>query len=150
MFPNIKRTRSQIMNHMKYIYTKKSQEHFINDKVQSSHVQCILEEIKEPIFTQLLAKHDVQSNKIKHNVNIKETTHNSIYINICNKQIQNVPIIPCFNCERLCFIKKRNYFSNQLSRQLSIYFQIQIEPSSTSYICTSHLHNINENKPLLH
>jgi hypothetical protein len=33
MFPNIKRTRSQIMNHMKYIYTKKSQEHFINDKV---------------------------------------------------------------------------------------------------------------------
>ncbi len=27
---------------------------------------------------------------------------------------------------------------------------MQIEPSSTSYICTSHLHNINENKPLLH
>ncbi len=24
MFPNIKRIRSQIMNHMKYIYTKKS------------------------------------------------------------------------------------------------------------------------------
>jgi hypothetical protein len=45
MFPNIKRTRSQIMNHMKYIYiyiyTKKSQEFSINDKVQLSHVQCI-------------------------------------------------------------------------------------------------------------
>jgi hypothetical protein len=49
MFPNIKITRSQIMNHMKYIYTKKSQEYFINDKVQSSYVQCILKEIKEPI-----------------------------------------------------------------------------------------------------
>jgi hypothetical protein len=32
MFPNIKRTRSQIMNHMKYIYTQKSQEYYINDK----------------------------------------------------------------------------------------------------------------------
>jgi (p)ppGpp synthase/HD superfamily hydrolase len=38
-------------------------------------------------------------------------------------------------------------FSNQLSKQLSIYFLIQIEPSSTSYICTSYLHNISENKP---
>jgi hypothetical protein len=37
-----------------------------------------------------------------------------------------------------------------LSRQLSIYFQIQIAPSSTSYICTSCLCNINENKPPLH
>ncbi len=85
MFPNIKRTRSQIMDHMKYLYTEKSQERFINDKVQSSYVQWTLEEIKEPIFTQqLFAKHDVQSNKIKHNVNIKENTHNSIYINIYN------------------------------------------------------------------
>jgi hypothetical protein len=33
------------MNHMKYIYTKKSQENFINDKVQLSYVQCTLEEI---------------------------------------------------------------------------------------------------------
>ncbi len=38
MFPNILKTRSQIMNHMKYIYiyiyiyTKKSQESFIDDK----------------------------------------------------------------------------------------------------------------------
>ncbi len=45
MFPNIQRTTSQIMNHMKYIYTKKSQENFINDKVQSSYVQCTLKEI---------------------------------------------------------------------------------------------------------
>jgi hypothetical protein len=62
MFPNIKRTRSQIMNHMKYIYIL--QFFFINDKVQSSYVQCILKEIKELIPTQLFAKHDVQSNKI--------------------------------------------------------------------------------------
>jgi hypothetical protein len=32
MFPNIKKTKSQIMNHMKSIYTKKSKEFFINDK----------------------------------------------------------------------------------------------------------------------
>ncbi len=52
------------MSHMKYIYTKKSQEYFINDKVQSSYVQCSLEEINESIPTQLLAKHDVQWNKM--------------------------------------------------------------------------------------
>jgi hypothetical protein len=85
MFPNIKRTRSQIMNHMKYIYTKKSQEYFINDKVQLSYVQCILKEIKKLIPTQLFTKHDVQSNKIEHNVSIKENIHNSIYIDIYNK-----------------------------------------------------------------
>jgi len=45
MFPNIKKTRSQIMNHMKYIYTKKSQIFFINEKIQSSYVQCNLKEI---------------------------------------------------------------------------------------------------------
>jgi hypothetical protein len=45
MFPNIKKPRSQIMNHMKYIYTKKSQKSFINDKVQLSYVQCNLKEI---------------------------------------------------------------------------------------------------------
>jgi hypothetical protein len=37
-----------------------------------------------------------------------------------------------------------------LSRQLTIYFQIQIKPSSTSYICTSYLHNIVKNKPRLY
>ncbi len=42
MFSNIKRTRSQIMNQMKYIYTKKPQKHFINDKIQSLYVQCTL------------------------------------------------------------------------------------------------------------
>jgi hypothetical protein len=38
MFPDIKKTRSQIMNHMKYIYTRKQQKYFINDKVQLSYV----------------------------------------------------------------------------------------------------------------
>ncbi len=88
MFLNIKKTRSRIMNNMKYIYTKKSQESFINDKVQSSYVQCTLEEIEQPIPTQqFTAKHDVQLNKIEHSVDIKENTHNSIYINNYNKQI---------------------------------------------------------------
>jgi hypothetical protein len=34
------------MNHMKNIYTIKSQKYFINEKVQSSYVQCTFEEIK--------------------------------------------------------------------------------------------------------
>jgi hypothetical protein len=38
-------------------------------------------------------EHHVQSNKIEHNVNIKENTHNSIYIDNYNKQIQDVLII---------------------------------------------------------
>jgi hypothetical protein len=63
MFPNIKRVKSQTMNHMKYIYDKKSQKYLRNDKVQLSYV-------KNPIPTQqLFAKHDVQSNKIEHNIN---------------------------------------------------------------------------------
>jgi hypothetical protein len=48
-------------------------------------------------------EHDVQSNKIKHNVNIKENTHNSIYIDNYNKQFQDIPIIPCLSYERLYF-----------------------------------------------
>jgi hypothetical protein len=82
-----------------------------------SYVQCTLEEIKEPIFTQqLLVKHDVQSNKIEHNINIKENTHNSIYIVIYDKQIQDVPIIPCFSWEMLWFLKQLKCFLNQLSK----------------------------------
>jgi hypothetical protein len=49
---------------------------------------------------------DVQWNKIKHNVNLKENAKKSIYIDIYSKQIQDVPIIPCFNCERLCLKKQ--------------------------------------------
>jgi len=47
MLSNIKRTKSQIMNHMIYIY--KSQESFINDKVWLSYVQCTLAKIKTSI-----------------------------------------------------------------------------------------------------
>jgi hypothetical protein len=68
-------------------------------------------------------------------------------LTIIIKKIQNVSIIPCFNCERLCFIKQLQCFSNQLSRQLSIYFKIQIKLNSASYICTSCLHNISEYNP---
>jgi hypothetical protein len=49
MFPNIKRKKSKIMDHMKYIYIKKSQTYFINDKVQSSYVQCTLKEVKNQL-----------------------------------------------------------------------------------------------------
>jgi len=89
---------------MKYICTKKSNESSINDKVQSSYIDCTLQEIKQPIPKQwFFVKHDVQSNKLKHNVNIKENAKKYIYIEIYNKQIQDVSIIPCFSCERLFF-----------------------------------------------
>jgi hypothetical protein len=48
------------------------------------------------------------------------------------------------------FLKQLKCFSNQLSRQLSIYFQIQIKPNSTLYICTTCFHNISENKSPLY
>jgi len=51
----------------------------------------------------VFVKHDVQSNKLKHNVNIKKNAKIYIYIEIYNKQIQDVSIIPCFSCERLFF-----------------------------------------------
>jgi hypothetical protein len=41
-------------------------------------------------------------------------------------------------------------FSNQLLKQLSMYFQIQIAFSSTSYMYTNFLHIINKNKPPLY
>jgi hypothetical protein len=49
MFPNIERTRSQIMNHMKHIYTKKLDESSINYKVQSTYIECTLKKTKQPI-----------------------------------------------------------------------------------------------------
>ncbi len=51
-----------------------------------------------------------------------------------------------FSYERLCFLNNLNVFQNQLLKQLSVYFQIQIERSSTLYIYTSFLHNSSENK----
>jgi hypothetical protein len=45
------------------------------------------------------------------------------------------------------FKKKLKYFLNKLLKQLFTYFQIQIKPSITTYICTSCLHNINRNQP---
>lgn len=46
--------------------------------------------------------------------------------------------------------KKKKHISNKLSQQFSIFFQIQIKFSSTSYICKSCLYNIDENKQLLY
>jgi hypothetical protein len=103
-----------------YIYTKESQESFINYKAQSSYVQCILEQIKEQIPTQLQHIYDVQLNKIEHNVNIKENKYNSIYIKTYNKQIQDVPIIPCFNCERFFEKNNLNVFKSIIKKILYI------------------------------
>jgi hypothetical protein len=66
-------------------------------------------------------EHHVQSNKVEHNVEMNEHTHNSIYTNIYDKQIQYAPITLCFCCERLCYLK-----------QIFVCCQIQIEISSTN------------------
>jgi hypothetical protein len=55
-------------------------------------------------------EHDVQSNKIEHNVNIKENAYNLIYIDNYNKQFQDVPIITCFNFERVVLKNNLNVF----------------------------------------
>jgi hypothetical protein len=73
----------------------------------------------------LFAKHDVQSNKIEHNGNIKENTYNSIYIDIYNKKIQDVPTVPCFNCERLCFLKQLKCFSNNCQDNFLYFFKFK-------------------------
>ncbi len=49
---------------------------------------------------------------MEHDVNIKENTHNSIYIEIYNKQIQDVHIIPYFSDEMLFFRNNLNVFQN--------------------------------------
>jgi hypothetical protein len=82
---------------------------------------------------------------VKH-VKINEHADNSTYIGIYNKQIEDVPIILCFCCERIFFKNKLIFFSNIMLEHL----QIQIERSSTTYICTSSLHNINKNKTILY
>jgi hypothetical protein len=116
---------------MKYIYSKKSEKYFINDKVQSSYVQCTLEEIKKPIHIQLLVEHDVQSNKIEHNVYIKNIYIIQYTLTFIIKKIQDVHIIPYF-CSKMLYLKKKiKWFFSQLSRQIFIYFQIQIELNST-------------------
>jgi len=54
MFLIIKKPISQIMNHMKNIYIIKSQKYFINEKMQSSYIQCILEEIFKPTLQEIM------------------------------------------------------------------------------------------------
>jgi hypothetical protein len=48
IFPNIEKTRPQIMNHMKYTFPWKPHEPFINDNVQSriEYIECISQDIK--------------------------------------------------------------------------------------------------------
>ncbi len=60
---------------IEWIYIIKSNETSINDKVQSSYIEFTLKSIKQKVF----GEHDVQSNKIKHNINIKKMKKNGIY-----------------------------------------------------------------------
>jgi hypothetical protein len=70
------------------IYIKKLNESSIIDNVQSSYSQCTLKETKQLVPKQrFFVELNVQSNKIKHDVNMKENAKKSIYIDIYNKQI---------------------------------------------------------------
>jgi hypothetical protein len=44
------------------------------------------------------------------------------------------------------FKKHIKHISKKMLKKLFKYFQIKIKPSSTLYICSNCLHNINENK----
>jgi hypothetical protein len=90
------------MNHIKYVYTRKLNEYFTNEKIQSYYIEYISKDIKQPI----LVKQHVQWNKVEYNVEINEHIRFSIYNDIYNKYIQNIPIVFCFCHERLCFLKQ--------------------------------------------
>jgi hypothetical protein len=64
IFSNITRARSQIMNYIKYIHSKKLCKHPTNDKVQSPYVRCSSKENKQPIHVE----HQIQPNKVEHHV----------------------------------------------------------------------------------
>jgi len=77
------------MNHMKYIYILKDYKNLL----------------KMTMF-----------NQIKYNIMlIWRKIYIIQYIDIDNKQTQDVPLTPCFSCERLCFLNFY-FFSNQLLR----------------------------------
>jgi hypothetical protein len=64
IFSNITRARSQIMNYIKCIHSKKSHKHPTNDKVQSPYIRCSSKENKQPI----LVEHKIQPNEVEHHV----------------------------------------------------------------------------------
>jgi hypothetical protein len=62
MFPNIKKIKSQIMNHMKKnIYTQKLQESFIDDEVQSNEHNVNIKKIHK---IQYILKFIIKKSKI--------------------------------------------------------------------------------------
>jgi hypothetical protein len=91
---------SNYESHEIYIYYK-PHEFFINDKIQSSYVGCISLNLKQPIHVE----HHVQSNNMKY-VKRNEHAYNSIYIDIYNKQMQDVTIIPFIFWWKIIFLKQ--------------------------------------------
>jgi hypothetical protein len=67
------------------MHSTKSHEHFTNEK---NKIGCNSKENEQPILT----KHHIQPNKMEHQAKINEHEHTSIYIDIYNKKIQDVPI----------------------------------------------------------
>jgi hypothetical protein len=87
---------------------------------------------------------------MEHNFNIKEIHIIQYTFTFIIKKIQDVPIIPCLIMKG--HVLKNNLIFLRINCQNKIltYFQIQIEPNSTPYICINFLHNISENKPPLY
>jgi hypothetical protein len=93
------------MNHKKYISTSKPHETFINDKIQSSYVGCISQNMKNSIHV----KHHVQSNNVKH-VKMDKHVHNSTYIDIYNKLIEMFPKFHVFLVKDYVFKNNLNIY----------------------------------------
>jgi hypothetical protein len=93
-FSCIKRTKSQIIYCVRYTNSKISQvcnNPHVKMTLSTQNARCNFKNIKQ--------MHD-----IKNYINSKEDTCESKHVNTYRQIIQDVPITPCFCCERLCFL----------------------------------------------
>jgi hypothetical protein len=92
-FPHIKRTKSQIISHVKYKNSK------ISQVCNNPHVKItLLTQNGICNFLNIKQMHD-----IKICINSKEDTCESKHVNTYRQKIQDVPMTQCFCCERLFF-----------------------------------------------
>ncbi len=74
IFPNIEITISQITNHIKYVHSKNSHEHFTNDKFNHHVYKMQFNKTKQSIPIE----YHIQPNKVEKHAKIYEHVHKSI------------------------------------------------------------------------
>jgi hypothetical protein len=58
---------------------------------------------------------------IKKIINSKKKTCESKHVNTYRQKIQDVPITPCFCCEKLCFLKQLKIVTNKLAQKITYF-----------------------------